>query len=116
MKSIAFLLTMVYSSPKLPQCVETDIQCFKLHLADELLHTDDLQQQLDATKGQLSLAQQAEKIALDTAGVANNYAQKIQAAGQSHWYESPTLWFALGFLCASAVAIGIAAAINHVTR
>lgn len=101
---------------QLPVCVGADVQCFKLHLAEQALEIDKLRGDKTSLTEQLSLSSAAQKVAIDAATVANSYAQKIQAESQLHWYEKPVWWFALGFLAASAACIGLAAAVNHVTR
>ncbi len=113
----AILALSSYSVPaSLPVCDSIDSTCLKLHIADELLQIQDLTQQLNATKGQLDLAKLAEQAAINAATVANGYAQKIQSETQSHWYQAPVLWLSLGFVVASAISIGLAAAFAHVAR
>lgn len=115
-----FCAVLAYSNSAgaatLPACLDADVGCLKLHLVDQQLQIQDLTQQRDSLTGQLSLSNAATKVALDAGAMANNYAQSIAKDAQGHWYERPIFWFALGFLAASALSIGLAAAINHVTR
>lgn len=121
MKAFALALAMTIaqqpaSLPALPACDALDVNCLKLHLADQVLQIRDLSQQLDSKTQQLDIAKASEAAALSAAKSANEYAQKIQLESRGHWYESPALFFALGFLVASAASIGLAAAFAHVSR
>ena len=117
MKALALALAMsIAQQPaSLPACDPLDAGCLKLHLLDQSLQIKDLQQQLDSKSQQIDIAKAAEQAALTAAKSANEYAQKIQVESRGHWYESTVLWFALGFLTASLVSIGLAAAFAHVT-
>lgn len=120
LKLTAFCALLVFSSSAgaatLPACLDADVGCLKLHLVDQQLQIQDLAQQRDSLTGQLTLANETTKATLAAARLANNYAANIANEAQGHWYERPVLWFALGFLASAAACIGIAAAINHVTR
>lgn len=114
--ALALALSIAQQPPALPACDLLDVNCLKLRLADQVLQIRDLTQQLDAKTQQLDLAKAAEQAGLNAAKSANEYAQKIQVESQGHWYQSTVLWFALGFLTASAAAIGLAGAFAHITR
>lgn len=114
--ALAMALSIAQQPPVLPACDPLDVNCLRLHLADQVLQIRDLTQQLESKTQQLDLAKAAEQAGLNAAKSANEYAQKIQVESRGHWYESTVLWFALGFLVASAVSIGLAAAFAHVTR
>lgn len=114
--ALALALSIAQQPPALPACDLLDVNCLKLRLADQVLQIRDLTQQLDAKTQQLDLAKAAEQAGLNAAKSANEYAQKIQMESRGHWYESPVLFFALGFFVASAVSIGLAAAFAHVSR
>lgn len=125
MKSIALLSLLVFSNPSLalastlpalPPCASSDVGCLKLHLDDQLQQIAALTIANQSLTGELSLSQQAQKIASDSATVANSYAQKILSETKNHWWDAPALWFALGGFVVGAVAIGLAAAFAHVTR
>ncbi len=117
MKILALALAMsIAQQPPLPACDPLDVNCLKLHLADQILQIKDLSQQLDSKTQQIDIAKAAEQAALNAAKSANEFAQKIQVESRGHWYESTVLWFALGFLTASAAAIGLAGAFAHITR
>ena len=117
MKLIVFFASTILSNsviPTIPACEGNDIGCYKLHLADQALEIDRLKADKDSLVQQLSLAQIGQKVALDAAGVANGYAQRIQQETQGHWYEKPALWFVLGGIVVGAVSIGMAAAFHYV--
>lgn len=120
MNALMFSAIMSLSSQSaassLPVCEDADATCLKLHIADQLLDLQDMAQQLAATKGQLDIAKLAEQAAINAASVSNSYAQKIQSETQSHWYDAPVLWLAVGFFIASGISIGLAAAYAHVAH
>lgn len=116
MLSALMSLSSLAAASSLPVCEDTDAVCLKLHVADQILELQDMAQQLAATKGQLDVAKMTAQGAMDSARVANSYAQKIQAETQSHWYDAPVLWLAIGFFVASGISIGLAAAFAHVAH
>lgn len=123
MRLTAFFAALTFSNSLLPPCGDSDVSCLKLHLVDQGFQLQEQANQIAALQGQLvlsgqqlTLAQSAVKISLDAAQASNAFAQKIQEETRSHWYQAPGLWFALGAFVASGLAIGIAAAISHVTR